>query len=233
MNSIYTCLIAVVSIVCVFIVSLVVTLYIKTKVYKDLYCDNRYFCFYKIFDVNAPKDVISSCMDIYDSHIGTHKSYSYKSSIYIPTSFIYKNYLNIINYYSQLTPYMCHLLNMDVKTTPLSNNLSCGLLIYKKQGDFIDWHYDMNTYNGRFFTVLIPIYNTSKCCNFECKYNGKVKKITLETGQGIIFEGDKLYHRCTKLCSGEVRVILSLTFSTDPTTTFFKRMLNKMKALSF
>ena len=30
---------------------------------------------------------------------------------------------------------------------------SCCILVYDREGDGIDWHYDVNYYFGRFFTV--------------------------------------------------------------------------------
>jgi hypothetical protein len=43
--------------------------------------------------------------------------------------------------------------------TPLHDQSSCSLLVYDRPRDHIGWHYDHNFYNGRHFTVLLPLVN--------------------------------------------------------------------------
>lgn len=210
------------------------TLYYRTKVYKDYICDKSdNFCLLTKFNLVIPRDIVDSCMLLYYNNLGKHKKLNYKASRYISTSMIMEHSANIIQYYKDLIPFFNKITYTNLHITGLQNEMSCGIIIYEKEGDFIDWHYDMNVYNGRFFTVLIPIYNTSKCCTFQYKYNNKINSLPLNINQGLIFEGEKIYHNCTKLCDGEIRIILSLTYSTDNSSNLFKKTLNYLKSTSF
>ncbi len=226
-----TCIILIASISYIFFCTCV--LYKRTKLYKKYLCKNSEFCLMSKFNLIIPDTILYSCFKLYSGNIGTYKSIKFKSSKYISTSQILKHSPNIINYYQSLTPFFNQITNLNLHITPLDNNLSCGLLIYEKKGDFIDWHYDVNTYNGRFFTVLLPIYNNSNCCTFQYKYDETVYTAEFNIEQGIIFEGEHLYHRCTTLCDNELRIVLSLTYCTDVSTNFFKQTLNSLKNLGF
>ncbi len=46
-----------------------------------------------------------------------------------------------------------------VLPTPIHDQSSCSLLFYDRPRDHIGWHYDYNFYNGRHFTVLLPLVN--------------------------------------------------------------------------
>lgn len=218
----------------IYLIYVVCVLYYRTKVYKDYTCDKSdNFCLISKFNLITPGDIADSCMLLYYSNFGKYKKLQYKASRYISTSIIMKHSTNIIQYYKNLVPFFSRITNTKLQITSLQNDMSCGIIIYEKQGDFINWHYDMNVYNGRFFTVLIPIYNTSKCCTFQYKYNNQINSLPLNINQGIIFEGENIYHNCTKLCNGEVRIVLSFTYSTDNSSNLLKKTLNYLKSTSF
>lgn len=213
---------------------LLIKLYTKTQIYEETYCDNvNDFCMYETFDLDLDKRIKDACIRIYKSDLGVYKKYNYKSSRFIGTTDILQNEPILIDYYKFLIPFFQDITNLNITNTPLTHNLSCGILIYDKEGDFIDWHYDMNTYNGRFFTVLIPIYNNSKCCTFQYRQQDQIYNINLQENQGIIIEGEKLYHRCTKLCDNELRIVFTFTYATDPSTNLYKQALHTIKTFAF
>ena len=110
---------------------------------------------------------------------------------------------------------------------------SCAILIYEKENDWINWHYDHNYYNGRFFTVLIPITNELTCTKFQFK-NKDNEIISMDlTNNAICFEGNYLYHRASKLCKNQKRVILSCQYVTDNSMSFINKMRIKIKDFAY
>src|SRR5262249_55310468 len=62
---------------------------------------------------------------------------------------------------SELRGSLSEVLGVSVIPTPLYDQSSCSILIYDQPGDRIGWHFDHNFYNGRHFTVLLPLVNES------------------------------------------------------------------------
>ena len=60
-------------------------------------------------------------------------------------------------FYEGLAATVSDLLGVPVAPTPREDNSSLSLLLYAAEGDHIDWHYDVNFYRGRHFTVLVPL----------------------------------------------------------------------------
>jgi hypothetical protein len=158
-----------------------------------------------------------------------------KRGITISTNNIVKYAPNLINFYQND---LCKLVSNHLKLTlfPTHLNLptSCALLIYENEGDWINWHYDYNYYDGRFFTLLIPITNNSTCSEFQF-YNDKnqVKSVNLTNNNSICFEGNYLYHRASKLCKNEKRVILSCQYVTTNNMSFLNSMRLKIKDFAY
>jgi len=157
-----------------------------------------------------------------------------KAGVTIPTNQIVKNSESIINFYqNELRNKISDLLGFKVYPTDLSFPTSCVLLIYEKEGDWINWHYDHNYYNGRFFTVLIPITTDLTCTKFEFK-NNKNEIVSLDLNEnGVCFEGNYLYHRASKLCANQRRVILSCQFVTDNKMSLINQLRIKLKDFAY
>lgn len=125
-------------------------------------------------------------------------------------------------------------MNLTLFPTDLSLPTSCALLIYENEGDWINWHYDYNFYDGRFFTVLIPITNHSTCTEFQFKTDkNEIKTIKLTDNNSICFEGNYLYHRASKLCKNERRIVLSCQYVTDNNIGFFNSLRMKIKDVAY
>lgn len=122
----------------------------------------------------------------------------------------------IVNWYKTLPKKISEIIGAKVKITPLTQPNSLCLVVYEQEGDFIDWHFDTNHYNGRFFTLLLPVSNTPTCGNYQYRNSKKqTQTVFLENDEALLFEGDKVYHKAKKLCANQRRVILSCTFSTS------------------
>lgn len=116
---------------------------------------------------------------------------------------------------------------------------SCSLLYYIEPGDHIGWHYDHNFYRGRHYTVLICLVNestqgkgSSSALNYRDLQGGEH---TLEIAPNIlvVFEGARIHHQVTELGPGELRVMLSMTFATDPRVALGQELLRRIKDTAF
>jgi hypothetical protein len=158
-----------------------------------------------------------------------------KRGITISTQNVIKYAPNLINYYqNDLCKLISKKIKLDLFPTDLSLPTSCAILIYENEGDWINWHYDYNYYNGRFFTVLIPITNNLTCTEFQFKNDdNEVKSVNLTDNNSICFEGNYLYHRASKLCKNEKRVMLSCQYVTNNEMSFLNKLRLKIKDIAY
>ena len=63
----------------------------------------------------------------------------------------------LCDFYESFAERVGQQLALPLRPTPPSDNSSLSLLVYSRKGDHIDWHYDLNFYKGRHFTVLVPL----------------------------------------------------------------------------
>lgn len=213
----------------------------------ETYECNHKFCLYKEFPIQLSNNAMNEIQTMLQNksiqkRVGI-KSFAEniancalpnKEGATIPTNQIVKNSKSIIPYYqNELCDKISNLLGFKVYPTNLSFPTSCVLLIYEKDGDWINWHYDYNYYNGRFFTVLIPITTDLTCTKFEFK-NSKNEIVSLDLHRnGICFEGNYLYHRASKLCAHQKRVILSCQFVTDNKMSLLNQLRIKLKDFAY
>jgi len=213
---------------------------------KNYECDNN-FCLYKEFqidlnnnlkeDVNflLNKDDIQKRVTIkmYPENI-FNCAIPNKAGITISTQNVNKCSPDIINFYKkELCDKVSTEIGLKLYPTDLKMPTSCAILIYEKENDWINWHYDYNYYNGRFFNVLIPITNELTCTIFQFK-NMDNEIISMDlTNNAICFEGNYLYHRASKLCKNQKRVILSCQYVTDNSMSFINKMRIKIKDFAY
>jgi hypothetical protein len=157
-----------------------------------------------------------------------------KDGITISTQNINKYAPNVIDFYNhELCAFVSNQIGLTLYPTDLNMPTSCALLIYEKEGDWINWHYDYNYYNGRFFTVLIPITHELTCTQFQFKdKNNNVVSMQL-TKNALCFEGNYLYHRASKLCKEQKRVILSCQYVTNNSMSFINQCRIKLKDFAY
>lgn len=217
------------------------------KLEKEYICDKN-FCLFKEFKVYLENKIgleINSLINNKDIQkrveITTYPETIFncalpnKKGITISTNNIIKYAPQLINYYqNELCKKVSQEINLKLYPTDLKFPTSCALLIYENEGDWINWHYDYNYYNGRFFTVLIPITNNITCTEFQFKdSNNDVKSINLINNNSVCFEGNYLYHRASKMCKNEKRVILSCQFVTDNNMSLINKIRIKMKDFAY
>jgi hypothetical protein len=158
-----------------------------------------------------------------------------KKGITVSTHNVVKNAPNLIEYYqNDLCKLVSNKINMELFPTDLGLPTTCVLLIYENEGDWINWHYDYNYYDGRFFTVLIPIMNNSTCTEFQFMNDkNEVKSINLTNNNSVCFEGNYLYHRASKLCKNEKRIILSCQYVTNNNMSTLNKWRLKLKDFAY
>jgi hypothetical protein len=126
-----------------------------------------------------------------------------------------------------------------VQPTPDRDNSSCSILVYERPGDHIDWHYDHNFYRGRHFTVLLPVVNRNadrtglSAGRLYARIGGAERLVPTPPNQLVIFEGARVLHRATPIGEGERRVVLSMTFGTDPRISLPAELARRVKDMAF
>jgi hypothetical protein len=158
-----------------------------------------------------------------------------KSGVTISTQNVSKYAPNLIDYYkNDLCKKISNEIGLNLFPNDIAFPTTCAILIYEKEGDWINWHYDYNYYNGRFFTVLIPITNDYTCTEFQIKdKNDNIKSVNLINNNSICFEGNFLYHRASKLCNNQKRVVLSCQYVTDNNMSFINKLRIKLKDFAY
>jgi hypothetical protein len=217
------------------------------KIDKEYNC-NKEFCLQKQFSVILPESILNEInMVLKKRKLQKRVNINFyietifncalpnKAGITISTNNLVKFAPQLISYYqNQLCKRISNEIKLKLFPTDLILPTTCAILIYEKEGDWINWHYDYNYYDGRFFTVLIPITNSKTCTQFQFKNDkDEIKSIDLINNNSVCFEGNFLYHRASKLCKNERRVILSCQFVTNNEMTFLNKLRIKLKDFAY
>jgi len=131
------------------------------------------------------------------------------------------------------------LVGVPVRATPIHDQSSLSVLVYNKPGDHIGWHYDHNFYRGRHFTVLLAIHNAGRAAHglshavLEARLPGREIEISTPANTLIVFEGARVRHRVTPIHDGERRLVLSMTYCTDPSSTLWQGWSRRLKDTAF
>jgi hypothetical protein len=132
-----------------------------------------------------------------------------------------------------------NILGVGLQPTPLHDESSLSILRYERPGDHIGWHYDHNFYRGRHFTVLLAIENRGFGENGLSASRLLVRsgrtELTIPTPANtlVVFEGARVLHRVTPIRDGERRVILSMTYCTDPRNSMLREIARRFKDTAF
>jgi hypothetical protein len=128
---------------------------------------------------------------------------------------------------------------MALVPTPLHDQSSCSLLVYDRPGDHIGWHYDHNFYRGRHFTVLISLVNQRhgtdqpSSCQLVTWRGDREVIVPMPPNTFVLFEGARLRHKVTPLGENETRILLSMTFCTDPRAPLLKAITRRFKDTAY
>lgn len=217
----------------VLIVGFVVYFMYRTTYYinylKNCPSDPETFCYIKKIPLEMPAKFIAPLLLI-SSEEGKRVEIYKKKQKAISVKRIEARFPEVVEWYKGLPDYISQIIGTRVQILPIEQGNSLSLVVYEKEGDHIDWHFDTNHYNGRYFTLLIPVTFEPTCGNYQYKDRDE-KEVTLELekGEAILFEGDKIFHRGKELCKNQRRVVLSCTFSTSQDMPPQEVLINTVK----
>ena len=161
----------------------------------------------------------------------------WKSGRTITTSEVIQSMPEVWEWYKSLTTPISSIIGKKVTVTQNFLPTSCAVLIYENDGDFINWHYDVNYFNGESFTLLVPITFTDLCTKYVyIDAHQEEKSLKNTEGKSILFEGEKVFHAATKFCrdsGNEKRIVLSMQFTSDSTISWYNRALMRLKDIAY
>jgi hypothetical protein len=134
---------------------------------------------------------------------------------------------------------VARLVGARVVPTPIHDQSSLSLLVYDKPGDHIGWHFDHDFYRGRHFTVLLTLENAGQAAGglshgvLEARLPDHEIAVASAPNTLVVFEGACVRHRATAIQAGERRVILSMTYCTDPRSTWQQGIARRLKDTAY
>lgn len=184
---------------------------------------------------DAARAAAEACHQSERSYIPAHK----KGGTVAYEALHHKAPLLVALYRSTAMRRLCSaIIGEPLECTPVHDQSSCSLLWYDRPGDHIDWHHDYNFYNGRHFTVLIPLVNEGpdgrlSSVRLLAERAGGEAELPTAPNTLIVFEGARVRHKVTPLGTGERRLMLSMTYCTDPRDSALKRTGRRLKDTAF
>jgi hypothetical protein len=173
----------------------------------------------------------------------TERSYlpSHKKGGTIAYETLCKEAPGVVAFYlsTELHDLVSKIVGVRVMPTPLHDQSSCSVLFYEKPGDHIGWHFDHNFYKGRHFTVLLPIVNRDatgvglSAARLYARVGREERQVATPPNQLVVFEGAEIVHKATPIGTDERRVLLSMTFATDPRSTLVQGIARRLKDTAF
>jgi len=112
---------------------------------------------------------------------------------------------------------------------------ACTTYEYARRGDHMTAHYDTcGCEDGASYTQLLSLHDTSSqrlVVDLHTRDDRPIERRALQTPPGtlVVFCGSKVRHAVTPLGAGERRVILSMSYATDPRMTPWRRLVENVK----
>ncbi len=138
-----------------------------------------------------------------------------------------------------LRRWVSDVVGQEVRPCADHDQSTCSILYYDQAGDHINWHFDHNFYRGRHYTVLLSLINRSprggpSASELQTKdAAGRVTVVDTSDNSVVVFEGARVLHRASPAAEGDVRIILSMTFSTDPRVPWLKEAVRRCKDTAY
>jgi len=115
---------------------------------------------------------------------------------------------------------------------------ACSILFYDQAGDHINWHFDHNFYRGRQFTLLLSLVNKTpeggvSASRLMHRKGEQVIEVDSSENSLILFEGSRVLHRVSPTNPGDLRIMLSMTYNTQPHIGRFWEFCRRCKDVAF
>ena len=223
----------------IIMIILLVVVFIIDFLFRTLFYQNHLktciqndsFCGIQVINLSLPEKFRKSLLEISETE-GVRIEIPKKHQKNISYNTLKENIPEIEDWYNSLPSIVSPYISDSLQVAPEDVKTRMCLVVYEKEGDYIDWHFDSNHYDGRFFTLLIPVSTELTCGNYVYRdHEEKEQVLEVEKSQAILFEGDKVFHRGKALCANQRRVILSLTFVTSQNMDLWNYCLHKVKEL--
>ena len=223
----------------ILVIVFVVILFFCDLLYRTIWYKNHLrtckesdnFCGIQIVNISIPDKLVNPLLDLSKKE-GKRVEIPQKRQKNIPSETIIKNIPEIEEQYKLYASVISNYIGENVKILPKDMKNRISLVVYEKEGDYIDWHFDTNHYDGRYFTLLVPVTLEATCGNYQYRNVYDVDTdVEIFKGQSILFEGDKVFHRGKMLCKDQFRVILSLTYVTSESMNIWNYMMYKIKQI--
>ena len=148
---------------------------------------------------------------------------------------------DIVSFYQspRMMSFISSIVGVGVVPTPIYDQSSLSVLFYERPGDHIGWHFDHNFYRGRHFTVLLALENRGDAegglshAELRARTGGRELAVSSAPNTMIVFEGAAVRHKVTPIKDGERRLILSMTYCTNPEATFWQGLSRRIKDTAF
>lgn len=221
------------------LIVLLVIAFIIDFLYRTLFYQNHLktciqndsFCGIQVINLSLPEKFRENLLKVSETK-GVRIEIPKKHQKNVSYDTLKENVPEIENWYTSLPSLISPYISDTLQVAPADVKTRMCLVVYEKEGDYIDWHFDTNHYDGRFFTLLVPVSTEETCGNYMYKdHNEKEQILEVEKSQAILFEGDKVFHRGKALCADQRRVILSMTFVTSQNMDMWNYCLHKVKEL--
>ncbi len=138
-----------------------------------------------------------------------------------------------------LRRWVSEVVGQEVQPTADHDQSACSILYYDQPGDHINWHFDHNFSKGRHFTVLLSVLNRSASGGASASQlqvkdaAGNVTVVDTADNSIVVFEGARVLHRASPAEAGDRRIILSMTYCTDPRVGLFSELCRRVKDTAY
>jgi len=194
------------------------------------------FCGIQEINLTVPSDINNQIQALVNSGAGKRVVFpKWKAGRTIATETITKELPDLFNWYKSLEGTIGNIIGEQVYITSDTLPTTCAVLVYENDGDFINWHYDVNYFDGRFFTLLIPCTFDNYCTEYTyIDKDNTHQGIPTKPNKSILFEGDKVFHMATPFCNnGTKRIIISVQFSTNSNISWYNRIMMRIKDTAY
>lgn len=160
----------------------------------------------------------------------------------LPYEFIHEHAPTCLSFYHSraVQEWVSAVVGVKVHPALDHDQSALSILFYDQPGDHIQWHYDHNYYHGRQFTVLLSLVNQSGSgaglsAGTLQRRSGDGTEVSIPTEENtlIIFEGARVVHRVTPTAPGDLRIMLSMTYNTDPRIRPIMELARRIKDTAF
>lgn len=131
--------------------------------------------------------------------------------------------------------WMSALVGRPMQAKDPADDHACATYEYTRAGDHMRPHYDTcGCEDGASYTQLLSLHDHSSqrlVVDLHTRSDRPVERRSIRTSPGtlVVFCGSKVLHSVTPLGPGERRVILSMSYASDPTMKPWKRLFENVK----